>query len=98
MRRSSERILVSHAGTLPRPEAIAQLLQRGADGQAELDKTLPGAVGEIARKQVGPGANIVNDGEIPKRGPSPSNTQERMQGLEPPPFKRGEGPAARDVN
>src|SRR5207344_2852165 len=98
MRRSSERILVSHAGTLPRPPDIAQLLQRGAAGEAELEQKLPAAVGEIVRQQVSAGVDIVNDGEIPKRGTFSSYIQERMDGLEPRTFRSGDGPAARDVN
>ena len=36
MRRSTERIVVSHAGTLPRPPEIVALLSQGAAGAAEL--------------------------------------------------------------
>jgi len=77
---------------------IAQLLQRGAQGQAELDARLPDAVKQIVRQQVEVGVDIVNDGEIPKRGTFSSYIQERIQGLEPRTFKLGEGPPARDVN
>ena len=44
MRRSTERIVVSHAGTLPRPPDIIALLSQGAAGQAELADRLPAAV------------------------------------------------------
>src|ERR1700682_2693448 len=98
MRRSTERILVSHAGTLPRPAEIMALMGQGAAGQAELAEKLPAAVVEIVRKQVEAGVDIVNDGEIPKRGTFSSYIQERIQGIEPRTFAVGEGPPARDVN
>ena len=40
MRRSTDRILVSHAGTLPRPPEIVQLLSQGASGAAGLSAAL----------------------------------------------------------
>src|SRR3981081_475149 len=98
MRRSTDRILVSHAGTLPRPPEIVQLLSQGASGAAELAQKLPAAVAEIVKKQVDAGVDIVNDGEIPKRGTFSSYIQERIDGIEPRKFGVGEGPPPRDVN
>lgn len=51
MRRSTNRILVSHAGTAPRPPA---------------DTPLPEAVASVVQKQVDVGIDIVNDGELSK--------------------------------
>src|ERR671939_1460460 len=98
MRRSTDRILVSHAGTLPRPPEIMALLQPGPDGEAELARKLPAAVKEIVRRQVEVGVDIVNDGEIPKRGTFSSYIQQRVQGIEPHTFGIGQGPPPRDVN
>src|SRR5215207_7725530 len=98
MRRSTDRILVSHAGTLPRPPEIVQLLSQGAAGAAALAQQLPAAVADIVRKQVEVGVDIVNDGEISKRGTFSSYIQERIQGIEPRKFGVGEGPPPRDVN
>src|ERR687883_408851 len=98
MRRSTDRILVSHAGTLPRPPEIAALLQQGPGGKAELAQKLPAAVKEVVRKQVEVGVDIVNDGEIPKRGTFSSYIQQRIEGIEPRTFGVGEGPPPRDVN
>jgi 5-methyltetrahydropteroyltriglutamate--homocysteine methyltransferase len=50
VRRSTDRILVSHAGTAPRPA----------------DLPLADAVKEVVRKQVEVGIDIVNDGELSK--------------------------------
>jgi 5-methyltetrahydropteroyltriglutamate--homocysteine methyltransferase len=98
MRRSTERIIVSHAGTLPRPPEIMALLQKGEAAKAELTEKLPAAVKEIVRKQVEAGVDVVNDGEIPKRGTFSSYIQERLQGIESRTFNVGEGPPPRDVN
>src|SRR5918911_3552505 len=98
MRRSTDRILVSHAGTLPRPPEITALLQQGPDGEAERARKLPAAVKDIVRRQVEVGVDIVNDGEIPKRGTFSSYVQQRMRGIEPRTFGIGEGPPTRDVN
>src|SRR5690348_18456249 len=50
MRRSTKRILVSHAGTTPRPT----------------DMPLPEAVTQVVQKQAEVGIDIVNDGELSK--------------------------------
>src|SRR3981081_711469 len=96
MRRSTDRIVVSHAGTLPRPPEIAALLAQGTE--AELAEKLPAAVTDIVRKQVDAGVDIVNDGEIPKRGTFSSYIQQRIEGIEPRTFGVGQGPPPRDVN
>src|SRR3979409_1822987 len=98
MRRSTERILVSHAGTLPRPPEIVQLMGQGPSGEAELSAKLPAAVAAIVRRQVDAGVDIVNDGEIPKRGTFSSYIQQRIEGIEPRTFGIGQGPPPRDVN
>src|ERR1051326_3220879 len=98
MKRSTDRILVSHAGTLPRPPEIVALLQKGKEGVAELAEKLPSAVKEMVRRQVEVGVDIVNDGEIPKRGTLSSYIPERIEGIEPRTFGVGEGPPPRDVN
>jgi 5-methyltetrahydropteroyltriglutamate--homocysteine methyltransferase len=73
-------------------------LQQGDSGAAELDRQLPAAVRDIVRKQVDAGVDVVNDGEIPKRGTFSSYIQERIEGIEERSFGLGEGPAPRDVN
>src|SRR5437762_8509096 len=98
MRRSTDRIIVSHAGTLPRPPEVLALLQQGATGASELAQHLPAAVKEIVRKQVEVGVDIVNDGEIPKRGTFSNYVHDRIEGIESRTFGIGEGPPPRDVN
>ncbi len=67
MRHSSERILTTHTGSLPRPEALTQLYVRKALGEAveaaavvEAGKK---AVAAIVPKQVEVGIDVGNDGE-----------------------------------
>src|SRR5919199_2382364 len=67
MRRSTNRILVSHAGTTPRPA-----------GQKELAE----AVKEVVRKQVEVGIDIVNDGELSKSNFT-NYVRDRLGGIVP---------------
>src|SRR3981081_4208874 len=95
MRRSTDRILVSHAGTLPRPESVARLFADGPDD--EFKGVLPGAVKDAVRRQAELGIDIVNDGEFSKRGGFSGYVRNRLSGIEPRSFPPGEGPAAHDV-
>jgi 5-methyltetrahydropteroyltriglutamate--homocysteine methyltransferase len=82
VKRSIDRIIVSHAGTLPRPAPLQKLFLEGSDAQAEFEKQLPGAVRELVKKQAELGIDVVNDGEISKRGAFIGYIRERMTGIE----------------
>lgn len=82
MRRSEGRILVSHAGSLPRPPALQDLLASGDATRDEFERSLPEAVSAIVRHQAGIGIDVVNDGEISKRGSFYAYIRERMTGFE----------------
>jgi len=75
MKRSEGRILTSHAGSLPRPDALLALNQTKLAGEgfdaAAYAAGLKAAVAGIARKQAELGVDVVNDGEFGKasRGP-----------------------------
>jgi 5-methyltetrahydropteroyltriglutamate--homocysteine methyltransferase len=67
MKRSTERILTTHCGSLPRPKDVLDLMDaklwgRPYDHEAYV-KSVRGAVGEMVRKQVECGVDIVTDGE-----------------------------------
>jgi len=81
MRRSTERILVSHAGVLPRPAGLQRLFDAGPAEQAAFDAALPGAVADVVARQVAAGVDIVNDGEISKRGLFIGYIRDRMSGF-----------------
>jgi 5-methyltetrahydropteroyltriglutamate--homocysteine methyltransferase len=72
MNAQAGRILTTHAGSLPRPDDLAEMIWAGIDGNpvdpAALDERLDGAVGEIVRRQHDAGIDIVSDGELSKSG------------------------------
>jgi 5-methyltetrahydropteroyltriglutamate--homocysteine methyltransferase len=72
MKRSTERILTTHTGSLPRPPDLAAMLEAldggGAFDQAAFEARVRRAVAEIVRRQVETGVDVVNDGEQGKVG------------------------------
>ena len=67
MTKSSERILTSHAGSLPRPDSLleawrSQVSGNGADASA-FEGELRRAVADLVRRQRDLGLDIINDGE-----------------------------------
>jgi 5-methyltetrahydropteroyltriglutamate--homocysteine methyltransferase len=68
MKISSERILTTHVGSLPRSQAVTDVLFAREAGQplAEGAAVIAEAVGEIVRRQVEAGVDIVSDGEMSK--------------------------------
>jgi 5-methyltetrahydropteroyltriglutamate--homocysteine methyltransferase len=95
MRRSTDRILVSHAGTLPRTEHVARLFNDGPDDQ--FTAALPDAVNDVVKRQAEMGIDVVNDGELSKRGGFSGYVRNRLSGIEPRSYPPGEGPEALDV-
>jgi 5-methyltetrahydropteroyltriglutamate--homocysteine methyltransferase len=72
MTAQADRILTTHAGSLPRPDDLAEMIWAGIDGNpvdaAALEERLDGAVAEIVRRQHDVGIDIVSDGELSKSG------------------------------
>ncbi|HEY8520943.1 MAG TPA: cobalamin-independent methionine synthase II family protein [Gammaproteobacteria bacterium] len=66
MSRSTDRILTTHAGSLPRPADLLALYRDEAAAPARLEARLASAVGEVVRRQADIGIDIVNDGEFGK--------------------------------
>jgi 5-methyltetrahydropteroyltriglutamate--homocysteine methyltransferase len=68
MRRSRDRILTTHTGTLPRPADLDQLIgerKTGADvDQAAFDKRVERAVANIVASQLAAGVSVISDGEM----------------------------------
>jgi 5-methyltetrahydropteroyltriglutamate--homocysteine methyltransferase len=68
---STDRILTTHAGSLPRPDDVVEMVRAQARGDRRDDaadaKRLRSAVAEVVRKQAGIGLDIVDDGEFGKR-------------------------------
>jgi 5-methyltetrahydropteroyltriglutamate--homocysteine methyltransferase len=70
MKRSTERILTTHVGSLPRPQEVVDLLfaqDRGEDyDAAQFDEVMRRAVADVVKKQSESGIDIVSDGEMSK--------------------------------
>ena len=78
MKRSNDRILVSHAGVLPRPDDLQALVQ---DGGEPFRQKLPAAVTEVVRRQASMGIDIVNDGELSKTRGFSEYVRDRLTGV-----------------
>ena len=65
MKRSIDRILTSHVGSLPRPDDLMALYAADAP-DATLQPRLRAAVADILRRQAETGIDVVNDGEFGK--------------------------------
>ena len=67
MKRSVERILTTHVGSLIRPPDLLALSKKaaaqGADHQ-QYEQALTSAVADIVKRQIAAGIDIVNDGEF----------------------------------
>ena len=84
MMTSTDRILTTHTGSLPRPhELLAELLRRDrgepVDADA-LDARVREAVADVVRRQADAGIAVVNDGEAGKIGYATYVTQ-RLEGF-----------------
>lgn len=70
MRRSTERFLTTHTGSLPRPDDLIRMMFAREEGvpvdRAALAARIRSGVAEIVRQQVAAGVDIVNDGELSK--------------------------------
>ena len=83
MQRSSEHILTTHTGSLPRPSALVEGLERRDRGEtagAALDEQVREAVADVVRHQAEAGVTVVNDGEASKIGYS-TYVKERLEGF-----------------
>ena len=70
MKTSTDRILTTHVGSLPRSKAVTQVLfDRDAGVEADRaagDAVIAAAVRDIVRRQVEAGVDVVSDGEMSK--------------------------------
>jgi len=70
MKRSTERFLTTHTGSLPRPEDLIRSMYAKEEGvpvdPSALADRVASAVEEVVRRQAEAGIDIVNDGEMSK--------------------------------
>ena len=82
---SADRVLVTHAGSLPRPDDVIEAIWARMDGQPideeAFGKRLDEAVPEIVEQQRAQGVDIVSDGELSKPGFS-TYVSERFSGFD----------------
>ena len=84
MKRSTNRILVTHVGSLARPHDLMEMLIARNEGKSYDHEALAtytrNAVAEVVNKQIECGVDIVNDGELGKSNFS-RYTRERLSGF-----------------
>ena len=70
MRRSTERFLTTHTGSLPRPDDLVRMMFAKEEGvpvdRAALTARIRSAVAEVVGKQAEAGIDVINDGEVSK--------------------------------
>jgi 5-methyltetrahydropteroyltriglutamate--homocysteine methyltransferase len=81
----ADRILTTHAGSLPRPPDLVELIWAKMDGQdvdgAQLEDRMRTAVAEVVAKQRDLGIDVISDGEMSKPGFS-TYVSERFSGFD----------------
>lgn len=95
MKRSTDRIITSHAGSLPRPPELRDLVAAEEAGQtvdqAKLARQTSEAVKEVVRKQVECGIDVINDGEESKSNFT-NYIRQRLSGIEARALQLGRRP------
>jgi 5-methyltetrahydropteroyltriglutamate--homocysteine methyltransferase len=94
MKRSEDRILTTHTGSLPRPDDLLAIMREKENGRpfnAEaLASRIKTAVTDAVHRQVECGVDVINDGEQSKSGFA-TYQAERLSGFEAlPPLPEGE--------
>jgi 5-methyltetrahydropteroyltriglutamate--homocysteine methyltransferase len=83
VKRSTEHILTTHTGSLPRPPELLDALQRRDRGEGDgklLEEQVRAAVADVVRRQADAGVSVVNDGEAGKIGYA-TYVKERLDGF-----------------
>jgi 5-methyltetrahydropteroyltriglutamate--homocysteine methyltransferase len=85
LRASTDRILTTHVGSLPRSQAVADVLFARDRGErldeAAADATIAAAVKDVVQRQVQVGVDVVSDGEMSKISYA-TYIKERLTGFE----------------
>ena len=93
MKRSEDRILTTHVGSLIRPKAIQDVLAAKQNGvavdEAYHRKVLTESVADIARRQADTGIDVISDGEFGKSISWSQYVLERLDGFERRPVASG---------
>src|SRR5262245_49236234 len=102
MKRSTERILTTHVGSLIRPQPLQEFLRAKQTGkpfdQRAYDECLTDSVAEVVQQQAKAGVDVVSDGEFGKSISWSQYVLERLSGFERRPIKPGANPFARGAD
>jgi len=102
MKRSTDRILTTHVGSLIRPQALQEFLRAKQAGKpydtAAYEKCLTESVIDVVRKQAEVGVDVISDGEFGKSISWSQYVLERLSGFERRPIKSGANPFTRGVD
>jgi len=102
MKRSSNRILSTHVGSLIRPPRLLELVRAREDGEAAdvraYEECLKDSVAEVVRRQAQAGIDVVNDGEFGKSTSWSLYALKRVSGFEMRPIRPGADPFARGAD
>jgi len=70
LKKSTERFLTTHTGSLPRPDDLIKIMFAKEEGlpieRAALEARIRSAVAEVVRKQAEAGVDVIDDGEVSK--------------------------------
>src|SRR5215469_6461135 len=102
MKRSTDRILTTHVGSLIRPQPLQDFMRAKQGGkpydQAGYAKCLTDSVAEVVQQQASVGLDVVSDGEYGKSISWSQYVLERLSGFERRPIKEGADPWARGAD
>jgi 5-methyltetrahydropteroyltriglutamate--homocysteine methyltransferase len=102
MKRSSNRVLTTHVGSLIRPARLLELVRARENGEAgaeaAYEKCLADSVVEVVQRQAQAGIDIVNDGEFGKSTSWSLYALKRVSGFEMRPVQPGANPFARGAD
>src|SRR5215468_7686632 len=102
MKRSSERILTTHVGSLIRPQPLQAFLRAKQTGETFDAKAyatcLTQSVAAIVRRQAEAGIDVISDGEFGKSISWSQYVLERLSGFERRPVKPGANPFQRGAD
>jgi len=102
MKRSTNRILTTHVGSLIRPARLLDFVRARQEGrpvaEQAYDKCLTDSVAEVVRRQAQAGIDVVDDGEFGKSISWSLYALKRLSGFEERPIKPGADPFARGAD
>ena len=102
MKRSTNRILTTHVGSLIRRADLLDFVRARQEGRTideqAYDKCLKDCVAEVVQRQVQAGIDVVDDGEFGKSTSWSLYALDRLSGFERRPIKPGADPFARGAD